>query len=268
MEYKLIKKYPSLPKDWEVGMIIGQGDRGTYGDFSPCDSKYRNSYIICLDVINYPEFWQPLIKKDYEILSINHNGNIIKYDYNMELVYSIWKIHSVKRLSDSAIFTISDKITSSSFSKLSDIDKIKEFYIPDEKFCKMWNNQFTINDLIIRTTRSWQSNLHHAIKVKQKLFTSEDGIDIFEGDPYHTYNLKLDILSQCDSACPKRSGKNIDTKYFSTKEKAEEHILLNKPCLSINDLSNIKKKYQCFGDTIIEEAKNIVKSKIQQSVYD
>ena len=31
-EYKLIKKYPSLPINWEEGMLVGQGDRqnGTY----------------------------------------------------------------------------------------------------------------------------------------------------------------------------------------------------------------------------------------------
>jgi PAB1-binding protein PBP1 len=56
--YKLIKKYPSLPKNWEDGMLVGQGDRGCNAEFSPCSGKYTDFYIRPEEVINNPEFWK------------------------------------------------------------------------------------------------------------------------------------------------------------------------------------------------------------------
>ena len=54
-------------------------------------------------------------------------------------------------------------------------------------------------------------------------------------------------------------------KYFSTKEKAEEYILLNKPCLSLNDI-----KFAISKINNPEEKRNklktLVKLKIQQPV--
>lgn len=70
-EYKLIKKYPSLPKDWEVGMIVGLGDRPAL--YSPCHGKYSNKYLSDQEVENQTEYWEIFVEKDYEILSLQAN---------------------------------------------------------------------------------------------------------------------------------------------------------------------------------------------------
>ena len=48
-------------------------------------------------------------------------------------------------------------------------------------------------------------------------------------------------------------------KYFSTKEKAEEYILMNKPCLSINDLQFLKREAIIYWDN---KLKDLVKTKL------
>lgn len=208
-----------------------------------CQTLIGNSDLILGDIIK-GEDWEEVVEKDYKILSVllqrpdkHQIQNVSEYSdngYVESLVNCAGnKIHSIKRLSDGEIFTIGDKITSSSFTKLSNIDEIKEFYIPNEKFCKMWSNQFTINDLIIVTNISWQVNLHHAIKVKQPLFTTEDGVDIFEGDDVYTVDLYfLQYIKEVNESQDYKTWRLT----FKNKEKAEEYILMNKPCLSFMEI--------------------------------
>lgn len=53
--YKLLKWYPTLPKDWEVGMTVGRGDV-SWG-YSPCDVLYTQKRITNDCVENQPEYW-------------------------------------------------------------------------------------------------------------------------------------------------------------------------------------------------------------------
>jgi hypothetical protein len=58
-EYKLIKKYPSLPEDWEEGMVVGLGDRSYM--YSTCSSKYSDyKKLNNSEVENNPEFWEKI----------------------------------------------------------------------------------------------------------------------------------------------------------------------------------------------------------------
>jgi hypothetical protein len=61
MKYKLKKWYPSLPKDWEVGMEIGFGCRQI--NLAPCNSKYTDRHLNDKEVENNPEFWEKAVKK-------------------------------------------------------------------------------------------------------------------------------------------------------------------------------------------------------------
>jgi len=56
-EYKLIKKYPSLPKDWEEGMMVGVDNRYPNVVYSPSDSKYSSYLLDKFEVEEHPEFW-------------------------------------------------------------------------------------------------------------------------------------------------------------------------------------------------------------------
>ena len=95
MKYKLIKEYPGSPR---LGTIT---DR----------TMYFPEY--------YPSFWQPVVEKDYEILSLARFCSIKPTitdvsNYGDEYIEALLKcdkarVHSVKRVSDGEVFTISDK---------------------------------------------------------------------------------------------------------------------------------------------------------------
>jgi len=55
-EYKLLKKYPSLPTDWEEGMIVGLGDRAQL--YAPCNGIYTDKRLGNPEVENNPEYWE------------------------------------------------------------------------------------------------------------------------------------------------------------------------------------------------------------------
>ena len=100
-------------------------------------------------------------------------------------------------------------------------------------------------------------------EVKKPLFTTEDGVDIFKGDEYLFIVLNENLSSNwiiqssvCDWDNPKKPP--LGKLQFSKKEKAEEYILMNKPCLSINDiLSKL-----CTSTVRINNLKKLVKSKL------
>lgn len=57
-EFKLIKKYPSLPVDWEVGTTVGTGDYREEG-YAPCGSGViTQKWITSEEVEQFPEYWE------------------------------------------------------------------------------------------------------------------------------------------------------------------------------------------------------------------
>jgi len=73
------------------------------------------------------------------------------------------------------------------------------------------------------------------IEYKNPLFTTADGKDIFEGDTYY-FVFPQFTLGTTKYALGTMNGALAT---FSTKEKSEEYILLNKPLLSLNDLLSV-----------------------------
>lgn len=74
---------------------------------------------------------------------------------------------------------------------------------------------------------------------RTKLFTTEDGVDIFEGDNFWYVTPPLRVFNDlCDSMSGGKyvAHSRVGDKFFSTKEKAEEYVLMNKPLLSVNDI--------------------------------
>lgn len=74
--------------------------------------------------------------------------------------------------------------------------------------------------------------------LRKPLFTTEDGVDIFEGDSYWyvTTNFFIDFMGRA----LKGSGEQTTIKYFSTKEKAKKYLDLNKPIYSKKDIKLIQ----------------------------
>lgn len=56
MRYKLKLKYPTLPLNWEVGMIVGKGDRSIR--YSPENGKYTDIQLHDEEVEKFPQFWE------------------------------------------------------------------------------------------------------------------------------------------------------------------------------------------------------------------
>ena len=190
------------------------------------------------------------IKKDYEILSLSFTNNFCYLQKNGEYAYrntpnitstlkvclSVgWKIHSVKRIFDGEIFTIGDKTNFGLISKIVINNNSLSFYF-EQKSCGY--------------------NLQTLIKWKP-LFTTEDGVDIFEDDKVYFVNKIGDVFHTNHLKIKKYQSHLL---YFSTKEKAEEYILLNKPCLSYGDVQEYLKVKDC------NKVLDLAQSKIQQSV--
>jgi hypothetical protein len=120
-KYKLIKQYPASPK---LGFIVAQKPCGIYYNMET-GIHYGSATLE-----NYPEYWQEVVDHEFEIISFkqdsgvtdlwtkfregwsrNVNGYPVTGPYSTEAILenSLYKIHSVKRLSDGEIFTVGDR---------------------------------------------------------------------------------------------------------------------------------------------------------------
>lgn len=224
-QFKLKQWYPSLPKDWQVGMIVGQGDRGAYGDYSPCAGNYSNKYVSFKDVETNPEYWQKTEEKDFEILSLCTNSYFgitkssidIEAFLNKEGTTSKYTIKSVKRLSDGEVFSIGDRYMYTSGD--SQVRTIQGIVLREDS---PWL-QFDLNN------PNYGNTLEYAVKAKP-LFTSTDGFPMFIGDTYYVpqrvskeYSgtiLELKVDRFTDPSDP--------SKRFKFKERAEGVVKLYK----------------------------------------
>lgn len=218
--YKLVKEYPGSPK---LGTIVKQ-------EWLPNVYYYYDTKSISNTYIeNQPEFYEEVIEQDYEILSFRFKDYKIitiakKDEIQMRLSNSCEEIYSVFRKSDGEVFTIGDKVSPSLFEK-------KTSFIIDEL-------KIIGNTICIRGDKN-QSSLEYIHHIKTKLFTTEDGVDIFEDNKCYFVNRFFDITETIGNIYYDKQN----LKYFSTKEKAEEYIIMNKPCLSLNDILQFEKKY-------------------------
>lgn len=267
MKYKLIKLLP-----FENSPRIG------YTSEPHLSQKDEDHYWngLWFNPENYPEFWELVVEKDYEILSLSDKRNqfsILNLINGCSPITGIlypdinshdWNIHSIKRLSDGEVFTIGDKV----FSEYVNYT-INKIGIVNDK-CMV--------SALYDTNNSNGSRLHYNLnnlkKAKQPLFTTEDGVDIFKNiDKYYTPIYIVDKalnIRYCEKDFSVKPSENV--KYFFNKEKAEEYILMNKPVLSLKDVASIYiSADKPITDTTSFSAQNrriqdLVKSKIQQSV--
>ena len=263
--YKLKKWYPSLPKDWKVGMLVTKKDKDDI-DYNPDCIGYYHYKILCIQVENNPEFWEKVVEKDYEILSFiaktgdvstrKKDGKFSAYGlmgYYAETVYLLSRdycIHSIKRLSDRAIFSIGESINTN-FSYGDFTNTIDSFTLDS-------NNKLIITTFIKGkyNTGKHPVRLKNLKKIKTPLFKTEDGVDIYEGMEViviHPTTLNIIVGSK---TIEYSSYKNWLK--FSTKEAAEEFILMNKPCLCLNDIQHLLKD----GSSVFEILKVVVKGRI------
>ena len=119
------------------------------------------------------------------------------------------EIHSIKRTSDSEVFTIGDKTTSGRIFRIV-VDGFSNVYF--------YHGVNSGPNLDLK-------------EIKKSLFTTEDGTHIFKEDIYwyvtSTYGLyKHEALELPEDG----------VKTFASEEEAENYIVLHKPCISLEDL--------------------------------
>lgn len=127
------------------------------------------------------------------------------------------KIYSVKRLSDGKVFTIGDKYKNLSQTQIYTI------------------KEFEIRDGVLRANAAEYGFdfFEDLIKVKEILFITEDGRPVYKDDKFYYVN-KYFIIDEywADNAwTPKEDGLE-----FSTEEKAQEYVLMNKPLFSVQEI--------------------------------
>lgn len=97
------------------------------------------------------------------------------------------------------------------------------------------------------------------LEPKKELFTTDDGVKIYNGDK--CWFIDLDESADHEISWVKIFEKSTvlyeTNKYFSTEEKAQEYIWKNKPCLSYNDF--IKYSYGNVDGNIFVNLKTIEK---------
>ena len=279
MKYKLIKEYPGSIK---LGTIVYLETEDNYMTNMENDFRLFPKKI----VENYPEFWEEVVEKDYEILSLARLCSIKPTitdvsDYGDGYIEALLKcdksrIHSVKR-NDGEIFTIGDKIFPN--------NKIYKFELKND-ILKIWHCDISFSTPIIEGPSgqpgncSWIEGINNIKKIKKPLFTTEDGVDIFEGDIYYRAtdssgnHFKLGTLTPIYTNGYEMYLQNyskqeqLNHKHFSTKEKAEEYILYNKHCLSLNDIfkdvEEMRKGLKTFEDSeLAKRFKKLVQQKLK-----
>lgn len=202
----------------------------------------NDNYYVCSETACIPKRfiedscdWEKVEELDYEILSFysgleespfeyiftkQPNGLYSKGTGDCTLKHGLtyWKIYSVKRFSDGEIFTIGDN---------TNFGEIKRF--------SLMNKNPNTKGLIVeyKSKGDWQW-LNSIKKIKESLFTTEDGVEIFKGDKYYLVTNDF-VLGVCTGF----SKSDLSFKCFAKKENAEKYICENQKKFSLNDISHL-----------------------------
>ena len=168
---------------------------------------------------------------DYEILSYVKKGSTTCHTTKRrggERHEEFWDIRVVKRLSDGEIFKIGDVIKTYENGRPHQIDSIT-----------LSERRGSIKQGIWINYDGGSQHFSNTISLMHKLFTTEDGVDIYVGDQTWILHKNSWDLS------PKPTKHNNVSWFqsgepahwsFSNKEAAEAYMLNNKPCLSLDDI--------------------------------
>jgi hypothetical protein len=239
-KFKLIKCYPDSP---ELGFIAKFEDGANECVFRVDSTEFMLSTdFVTLDgCIKYPECWKE-VKEIYQILSLKSSqGNIsdlldgdkVAWTWdnypNFKVATDLLKagkhfVYSIKRLSDNVVFTIGD---------------IVEHFDSKEDKGVVTKIDIDFNTPLIYFEGTYRGNKEHrftnsfdVLKHPSKLlFTTEDGVDIYDGDGYFYGN-----LHQIHEIHPYKGDRFTYEpkvyKYFSTSKAFKGWINMNIPLYS------------------------------------
>lgn len=289
-----------IEKDYEILSFINVNNKiyslQEYGNYFNSELKY-NSYEYCLRMLKIHS-----VKRlsDNEIFTIDDKCHINGNGYRCPII----KIELTKngetghlekyRNKETIKITLETKMLETSNSRpwgpfeFDCVSKSKiplfttedgvGIYLGDESWILHKNTWILSNIPTVHNNPNWMQigeSAHWEFSTKKAaqtyidinkpkpLFTSEDGVDIFEGNTIYGINTEWEIFSHFTNLENKIKNWGIKP-IFSTKEKAEQYILMNKPCLSLNDISKswILRDVRIYRKATEEKLKELVKSKL------
>jgi hypothetical protein len=222
----------------------------------PCTTRLSeqefNDYFFKV-IPDYPQSKQSapepsaLPTKEYEILSFS--GKIANYGFTSSPRTEEWvnkqieegyPIHSVRRLSDNVVFSVGDKIYDGWEGEHSHFSgTVMGFEINTTIMLIKYGEGY--KTMHIANAKKLPPETPPIVKDKEALFTTEDGVKIYD------YSKSLFAIIKKDKSFYIHEnfiGANpSEHYYFSTKEAAEQYIIENKPCLSVLEL------FSCYDGT-------------------
>jgi hypothetical protein len=217
--YKLIKEYPGSDS---AGLVVSlKTPNGMYEGWA---YNYYTKHVE-----NNPEYWEEVIEKDYEILSYLKKGSTTCTTTKRrggENHDEYWNIYSVRRLSDGEVFSVGDLIK----TPYTDCT-------PITGFSTKYSTEYFIE------VSTGFTRLLSLEKVKQPIFLTHDGKDIFPEDTVWYVN-KENLYYDYIKAYPEVKFNSEIRAYFLTEEAAVDYIKKNKVLFTTEDGVGIKK-----GDT-------------------
>ena len=266
-----------VEKDYEILSFINVNNK-IYklrfdGHYFNDELKY-NDYQYCLNVLKIHSIKRLSDNVVFNIGDTVQLNDMWKYDC---------KIKEINIYNNEVSFTIQDKNISSAYRKFEQFKKVKCVLFTTEDNVEVINDETIVYWLQFKSNMWFEygSTPYYSISVTsgnykafstiearkqwlnkkypKPLFTTKDGVDIFKDDYYYPVEKSYYYLheKQTNHHCTNEDKFWI----FSTKEKAEEYILFNKPCLSINDVNVLKNIVFANWDKTL---KDLVKSKIHQ----
>jgi len=173
-------------------------------------------------------------KRDWGILSLKDSVDGRVYPFTI-MPDNRFSINSVRRLSDGEVFTVGDKIGwgeignyETTLLSFRIINGRLEFEYPAAK------NYITFCDFE-QAIRLHKKAPSPSVE-REPLFITEDGVGLFNPEdtvysviPKGDWNLYTQPLRDTQT-----KGSNL--KHFSTPAARQDYVIINKPCLSLNDV--------------------------------
>lgn len=203
-KYKCINKYP-------FGVAVG---RELFDSWEGKDSS----------LANFPEFWEEIIDEDYKIISY---CNIFDPEITSPVKNDLCRqILSVERFSDNKVFSIGDTfyLSGNTFNK----------YIIDELFL---DENYKV--IVCASGEEGCYSLNTLKKVDSVTFKTEDGVELTEKDEFWVVTQeKCNLVGNRSHTYPDFSKDKSKYLRFSSLEEANKYRVLNKDCLSLQDVFN------------------------------
>jgi hypothetical protein len=201
-------------------------------------------------------------KPEYEITAVRYKPTGAVYTQNQhvpDVAYclsrpDIYEIYTIKRTRDGEEFSIGDSFCVPEYSdKVFQIGK----FSPNRYHEDVWMAVAKDSEV-----HQWTPGYLRKVEVKKPLFTTEDGVEIFEGDTFYEVSTeRWEVMAESE---PHKPPYDQYYKYFSTEKAARNYVVCNKPCLSFNDVWMQFKDDHILMSASKGQLQNLVEQKLKR----